>query len=935
MKVGFTSVRGNIYQLKKESNLGFGNTQKVQNQTSQLQNNVNEDEEKLKRKKIIAGSVAAVTIPATIGIIAMIVAKNKKIASTKSISKIEKELTKNDLLKNTQEVQKILRALTNDKFSMDYKSAQKLQKTLQNYSLMIKKMFGQKISSNVLQNIDNILKDISKYLSDTKNKNQSFVSNKEFNNNITNLGNNIAIFSEIISKHRDISSIRKALESMFSNKPKVKPKVEIADDKQKIDLDNGFIQASKSVINKDTNTFSYDMSGKNLNDVHFAKDKDNNTYLILNKTSNIAPKNVSGFKVPGMGDERFVALKLDDLNITDITNLIKNDNIKNQLVMEDSSNEAKTFIQSVLDRTNSNGAVVSFVDTSNVESDNELIKGYVSKKITKIPTASSQQAYGYINSLTNDTDSKLSLLVRSKDVFQERMDGIVEYLQTNPSVSSKDKNPFNEFINLTKKIKGINKGNLNNVINECDNFISLRNLINSTPGELMKNYSELIEINKDNVEQLKPGESLFILNNGKFEIRNSIDDNKIFNLAYQIELIKNEEGKDQFVVKNAKDREISYIQDGFASETGKLKFNMIYNDAVELLYDMYSMKDMGFDKDQTLMKPLLYSVKDTTNLLINKYKKDSIQLEEDRRISQGTPVRTKSEKDMTEYADNVLSAVDKNDDCVNALKNINKINGIIDTLLNGKGKVLETKISEIKNIVSSMPLISLENSYNAQAFNDLLDDKNILKENGDNLEACFMDKYVANKFGKSKEVYKKLIAIDGSELGEFKVDIKDDNSYETKYTLKDNESYSFVRNKSKFDIEIVKQGKSPVNKSFSFDNYDISNIEKNKELETLLFYTMNKKEQKGYLQSKIKNIIEKNDNWAEGVQNIIHVMYSANLLDDDSSSSLTTGNKKTVKTVYENYLKNGISEILYIDPKTGEMSVSSTSKTGLCQLVLG
>ena len=187
MKVGFTSVRGNIYQLKKESNLGFGNTQKVQNQTSQLQNNVNEDEEKLKRKKIIAGSVAAVTIPATIGIIAMIVAKNKKIASTKSISKIEKELTKNDLLKNTQEVQKILRALTNDKFSMDYKSAQKLQKTLQNYSLMIKKMFGQKISSNVLQNIDNILKDISKYLSDTKNKNQSFVSNKEFNNNITKI----------------------------------------------------------------------------------------------------------------------------------------------------------------------------------------------------------------------------------------------------------------------------------------------------------------------------------------------------------------------------------------------------------------------------------------------------------------------------------------------------------------------------------------------------------------------------------------------------------------------------------------------------------------------------------------------------------------------------------------------------------------------------
>lgn len=189
MKVGFTGIERNIYGLKKRKNISFKATNSITEDKKIKPEEKNSEEAAKRKKMIIAGTLTAVAVPATIVALAMLGAKGKKKVNTSSIAKIEKEITQSDLLKETQEIAKILKVYNKTK-QISFNDAANLTKALTAYNKTLKKVFGPQITKNILPNIDKITGILSKYLNEEKNKasKQSFTTaTAGFKEAITNL----------------------------------------------------------------------------------------------------------------------------------------------------------------------------------------------------------------------------------------------------------------------------------------------------------------------------------------------------------------------------------------------------------------------------------------------------------------------------------------------------------------------------------------------------------------------------------------------------------------------------------------------------------------------------------------------------------------------------------------------------------------------------
>ena len=108
----------------------------------------------------------------------------------------------------------------------------------------------------------------------------------------------------------------------------------------------------------------------------------------------------------------------------------------------------------------------------------------------------------------------------------------------------------------------------------------------------------------------------------------------------------------------------------------------------------------------------------------------------------------------------------------------------------------------------------------------------------------------------------------------------------------------------------------------------VTNISNDPILETLFVYNLDtKKEKQNYFKAKIANAL-KSDNWADDVQNIIHTMYSLDLLSHTRMASNGEGTITGAKEVYEGFLNNnkGTPNILYIK-SNGDILVHPNEET--------
>lgn len=953
MKIGFTGVERNIYGAKKGKNIGFKATNSIVTDKKSKTDEKNSEEAAKRKKMIIAGTVTAVAVPATIAVLAMLGAKGKKKINANSVAKIEKEITKNDLLESSQEITKILKTYSSSK-QISYNDAEKLTMALSNYKNLLEKTFGKNITKEILENIykvNSILKEYMNEERDNKSKKDFSTSISGFQDALGNLANNVKILNNILSKNNDISSVKRILEGMMKKRITTREEVHTAEGKQAIKL-NESSQVKNNIVSK----LNIDkLQGKAFQDVRYAQDSDEKPYLIFNKTSDIGKDNkqISGFKIPGMGETRFVAVSLDGRKLSDVTNLIKNEDIKEQLIADDISEEAKTFMQSLLERS-SKLEVIGLIKDAVIDDDNKLIEDYVDKKIESLDENKGVKANTKVMKELVDDKNTLSLLASSKRLFDERLSECIDYVENymlgKADTSKTDENPYNIFQELTQKIKEMYSEKYPSVVDKCKNFICLTNLKYSQPQTLMDNYAKLIETNKNQIDKLQQNEELFIYNDGTTET--GTNPMSSFNLAYRILLLDDKENNiKEIVVKKATDSQMTYIQND-VTKAGELQFNSSYKDKFSDLKDAYDIQNiMGCDIG--LDKPILYSLKDMTYGLIDKYKKFKHEAERNSRIVQSEENRASLSDDKS-YADNVMNAFEKVEDISKLICNLENIDKKIDIIL-AKGINKDGIDKFINSAISISENLYLESSYDNNSFSKLVNSNIPIKE-GDSQESYIMEQFAVNKLGVKKDVFKALYDIYGNKLDKQvrleRNDNKTDSTIQSSvFYLDDNTIYKFEsdgKNGYKID-EKTKDGLYTQSK-YQFVNKVASGEQKggiteNKEVEALLFSILNNTSKKKYLELKIHDTITKNPLWADEVENIIHTMYFCNLLENklpDSSKDNKVNSKQnkvedekpqqTARQIYENYIYRQEPGILYIN-KNGH--VSAIFSEGAYQLTLG
>ena len=958
MKVGFTSIEQNIYGAKKRKNIGFKAANSIVTDKKSITNEKNSEEEAAKRKKmIIAGTVAAVAVPTTITVLAMLGAKSKKKVNAKSVIQIENEITNNDLLNSTQEIAKILKAYSSRK-QISYNDAIKLTNVLDNYRKILENTIGNNIIQAIFGDLCKITNILNEYIKEEKNnekKKDLSTSNNGLQESLKTFANNIKILNNILSRNNDIASVKRILEGMMRRRINQKEEIPTSEGKQTIRL-NESSQIKNNIVSK----LNIDkLQDKAFQDVRYAQDSDGKPYLIFNKTSDIGKDNkqISGFKIPGMGETRFVAVSLDGLSLNDVTKFVKNDDIKEQLIADDISDEAKTYMQSLLEKS-SKLEVIGLIKDAPIDNDNKLIEDYIDKKIESFEIEKGEKANTKLMKELVDDQYTLKLLASSKRLLDERISkciNCVEYdVVTNgyklieDDKSKTDVNSYKVFQELTKKLQETYSENYPSIVDKCKNFICLTNLKYSKPQSLMDNYAKLIETNKNQIDKLQENESLFIHTNGETETSTN---NNQFNIAYTISLLSDKENNNKkIVVKNAYDEEITYIQDD-ATKAGELQFKSSYKDKLNYLKDAYDIQNiLGYNIG--LDTTVLYSLKDMTYGLIDKYKKVKKDAQLNIQLVQSEENRTSIPDDKS-YASNVLHAVDNVDDISNLVSELKQIYKQIDTFVNKK--VTKDEINEFIKSFNFKEDLYLESSYDNNSFSKLIDSNIPIKE-GDSQESYIMAQLAVNKLNVNKKTYKTLFDLNGNKLDkQVRLERNDNNADGTiqssVFYLDDDTIYKFEsdgKNGYKIDEKTKDGAHTPskyhfVNKAASVEAK--GGISENKEVESILFSILDRPAKKKYLEFKIRDAISKNPLWADEAENVIHTMYFCNLLEAKFSNSTKDDNDKgkqkkveneppqqTARQIYENYLYEQEPGILYIN-KNG--IVSGLFSEGAYKLTLG
>lgn len=913
MKIGFTDINRNVYGLKKKNRIGFGQSNSISQKTTVVQNN--SDDKKKSDKLNTAGKFAlAITIPTVMvgsALAAYYITKGKKknVNGSKIAPKIEKEIeqkiTKNDLLKDTEKVSKILKSLASSprgqKIFLTKSDAQKTYATLTNFEGTVRKIFDKKISNNICSHLCQLEDMFSKFLASNKDdfkvdenlKQESQLALKDINN-----------FMKILKKYDNIESVKNALQKMSKTKNKNREIIPEIKREHAASLQKD-TQILANVINN-SEKFEYDFSGKNINNAKFVLNSQNKKYLIFDKTSDIIPKETkkkqSGFIVDGSGDTRFFAIALDGVSADNLLGMIKNENVLKQLDSVDASLEAQDLLFNTLKNIEPE-KMLEAIENNNTLSSTQLLTKYTEQKIN----ITEENIDTTVEEIVQNKDQKLALLLSSEKAVQNIMTKIISHLEYNPIDEHSIKASLTQtLINNIEQSKF--KDNYLNVIHQLKNINAIRDLKASAPKELLDKYKVLFDLNKDQLSNVYGDQKLVIFNDGHVE---AISENDIENnvLTDPDALFTIQSAGRETSIENLKEPEIIYQAGNIINDTEinqKLVFKYNYNNAIDQIKCFFELSDIF---DIAIVKPILYEMKEALSIPI----RDEKQNESSTKLIENT--KQKVEELLTNFDS----------------RNYNKaqaLNDLCDTNLDS---------------------LNIKLDYDQTALNELLDKKHLMDNN---TAKSFMDKFVLAKFGPNfvKPVYKEIVRLDGQKMNDIGFDIQDisddvkkQQKQTSRYSL--NSAYKYaLSDGSSYNIETFDKssgnGKgyritSSKNEGLNMETpQELSNLVKDISndpiLETLFVYnldTPNEKpnEKQNYFKAKIANAL-KSDNWADDVQNIIHTMYSLDLLSKNRSASNGEGTITGAYEIYEDFLNNSTPNILYIT-QNGDVLVNPNEQT--------
>ena len=930
MKIGFTDGNRNIYELKKQNSIKFGQSNAISQKKTVVQKD-SDDKKKTDKNQNMGKIALAVTVPTLViggALAAYYISKGKKktINASKIVPKAEKEITKNDLLKDSKEVSKILKVFVapnnGTPLKLSRNDSVRILTKINSYEISLDKIFTKQVAQNIIPHLSKIKEMISIFLSDKGN--ESFVLNDNYKKEGQAALKEINNFIKLLQKYDSLDSVKNAILDMAMKKKSQRKTHEISQKRDKALKITNDAQIKAHTINTQAN-FDYKFKEKNINKAQFVLDSNGKKYLVFDNTSDIIPnetkKKQSGFTIEGMGDSRFFAIALDGISRENLLNMIKNPEVLKQFNGESATEEAQEFFSSTLNLQQlSTEDVANLATNDRAFATTDVVQQYITEHIV-IPDENPEEV---IEQIAQNQGQKLTLILAAPN------SGVIPQITKHISVDLLENDDKKEQIRQ-QLIESIGQSPLSSTyqfyIRQLQNMSAINALKDAKPKELISKYHSLLELNKDEVGMLsdnaqkteKNKEYLFISNDGT--IHKNQDDDIPLNNLYKI-YRQNE----KIYINDLMDNEIIYEEKASDGQDQKLTFGYLYKNIQQQIKDIVEMSNIF---DLNIVKPLLYNMK---NALTAQY-----------------------------YYPN---GEEKSDTLVQTVKaNVENLLNNFDTF-----KTNDEKIKSLESIYNvELSSLNMYMPFKQKELEELLESKYFIDTNSPRI---FMKKFVLDKFGTkySKPVYKEIVTLDGQKVENVGYEIQDAMDKEQKvlnknkstkfdsrdpyntysaairsayrYTLNDGKQYTITQLLRNPDMTVDKPGtvmlyriaSSKKDKDTSKVKYEqitkdfVKHIEQDPVLEALFVYNLDScLEQEKYFKAKIANALESNPcDWANKVQNIIHTMYSLNLINEKDVDDYKRP-QQCAQEVYKEFITKGTSNVLYITPD-GDVLASPDKK---------
>ena len=932
MKIGFTDRNRNIYELKKQNSIKFGQSNAISQKKTVVQKD-SDDKKKTDKNQNMGKIALAVTVPTLViggALAAYYISKGKKktINASKIVPKAEKEITKNDLLKDSKEVSKILKVFVapnnGTTLKLSSKDSMKVLQRINNYKASLNKIFTKQVAQTISPHLDIIINMLS-------DENQTeFEVNKECKDAAQAALNEINNFVKLLQRYDSLDLIKNKIKEMITKKPQRKTAEVQQPREQALKITND-AQIKAHTINTQAN-FDYNFEGKNINKAQFVLDSQDQKYLVFDNTSDIIPnetkKKQSGFTIEGMGDSRFFAIALDGISRENLLNMIKNPEVLKQFDGANATKEAQEFFYSTLKEIDTN-TMAELVRNNEVLAETQVVEKYVEQKIA-VPSdeADSTAMEKFVEGIAQNQDQQLTLLLICDSAAERILPQVIDQLSIKPK-SFEEAFTFEEpaeqaiaqlpIVGLLKdeeKKEALRQSLIQNLeqsefkdktitkesINKLKNIEAMKALKEAEPKDLISKYHALLEKYSEEVSDMDGTDSLFIMNDGS--VKKCSAGNVGSTTSNALYMITAQNGNTY--IKDLQDNEIVYKAGARISDTEymqSLKFSYVFYNMQQQIKNILATSDIF---DLNIVKPLLYNMKSALNVE-DAYNglKDGVAKEE---------LRQKTKKAVEE----ILTKFDASSS--------------------------DTK-EQLKNLCNSdLSSLRMTYEYTQENIDDLLSKQSLIDSN--TIES-FMDKFVLDKFGTkySKPVYKEIVTLDGQKVENVGYEIQDAMDEEKqkeylatisqdsakniskdrdilhgtiesayKYTLNNGDYYTITQRQRDgkglmYKITSSKEEEGRIKYDQITKDF-VKRIEQDPILEALFVYNLDsKQEQEKYFKAKIVNALESNPyNWANNVQNIIHTMYPLDLLSKAPDSS-----KTGAYDVYQQFFLDGISGgVLYI-----------------------
>ena len=932
MKIGFTDRNRNIYELKKQNSIKFGQSNAISQKKTIVQKD--SDDKKKTDKNQNMGKALAVTVPTLLiggALAAYCISKGKKktINASKIVPKVEKEITKNDLLKDSKEVSKILKVFVapnnGTPLKLSSKDSMNVLLKIKDYEASLNKIFTKQVAQTISPHLATIRGMLSDFLSnETK---QEFEVNENCKKAAQAALNEINNFVKLLQKYESLDSIKNVIKKMITGKTQRN-----TDEVQKQSEHALTITNNVSIINAHTiNTqgnFDYDFAGKNINNAKFVLNSDEKKYLVFDNTSDIIPDNIrkkkSGFTINGMGDSRFFAIALDGISRENLLSMIKNTEVLKQFDGDNATEEARKFFSSTLNiQELSTNEVADLAINDRVFATTDVAQQYIAEHIV-IPEENPQEV---IEQIAQNQDQQLTLILAYPGCK------LIPQIIENLSVDLLEDDSEKEQTIRQKLIESIEASQFSSeyqfYTQQLKTISAINALRDAEPKDLISKYHALLELCKDEISDMNGNDSLFIMHDGSVkkcaaDEVGSTTSNALYKITAQGDNIYIndlcDEDKDMVYKAGARTSDSEYKE--------SLKFRYKFQNIQTKIKDIVEMSDIF---DLSIVKPLLGNMK------------SALSLEDAYGGLDGSTKETLIKQTKKEIEE-ILTKFDEP-----SFNTKEKLQAFCDKDLSSLIMTYEYTQKDIDTLLNKVSLI----------------DSNTIES--------FMDKFVLGKFGTeyTKPVYKEIVTLDGQKIKDFGYEIQDVWNDERKklvqsqdsnsedpeivgsaynYTLSDGSgNYTIAQilsDNAKTNAKANAKGKGKVKVNAAPDQVMLYRITSSKKpgeeiqykgiskelveyleqdpiLEALFVYNLDsRKEQEKYFKAKIANALESNPyNWADKVQNIIHAMYSFDLL-----SKGTDDSKNGAHEVCATFFDDGVSGgVLYIKPD-GSVLANPNSK---------